>query len=368
MIKLGIECENLEDTKSRWGVGHLVINLLEEYAKDQELQKKFKLFLYFKERIPNDDVLKNPVFVKKVLGTRSFNIFYHILLPIRATLDRIDLMFFPAYMLPPLYLRKAMVLLTEDVFHEYKTGTLPFRYKLAYGLFTNWAAIKATKILAISETSKKHVSKLYGIKLERISVAHPGVKEPSTTETTSQYGDYILYVGQMFPRRRAVESIRAFEKLAPEFPGLNFVLVGKDKYNPPRVAGLIAEVNEKLGQERVFHFEYIENDKDLEKLYSGAKLFAYISSSEAFGLPPVEAAAHGVPVVVKDSELNHELFSDYAFFVNNEKDSENIATVFKEALTNKHKRIHFAQEYKNLISKFTWSNFAKNFFNSISSS
>ena len=266
MIKLGIECENLEDTKSRWGVGHLVINLLEEYAKNPELQKRFKLFLYFKERVPDDEVLKSPIFVKKVLGTRSFNIFYHIFMPIRAMADRLDMMFFPAYMLPPLYLRKAMVLLTEDVFHEYKTGTLPFRYKLAYGLFTNWAAIKATKILAISETSKKHVSELYGIKPERISVAHPGVKEVSTTETASQYGNYILYVGQMFPRRRAMESIRAFEKIAPEFPALNLVLVGKDKYNPPRIAGLTAEVNKKLGKERVFHFGYIDNDKDLEKL------------------------------------------------------------------------------------------------------
>lgn len=364
-FKLGIECENLEDAKSRWGVGHLVVNLLEEYVKNPEWQKKFKLFLYFKERVPDDEVLKNPVFVKKVLGTRSFNIFYHILMPIRAILDRIDMMFFPAYMLPPLYLRKAMVLLTEDVFHEYKTGTLPFRYKLAYGLFTNWAAIKATKILAISEASKKQVSKLYGIKPERIVVTHLGVKEPSTTDTASQYGDYILYVGQMFPRRRVVESIRAFEKIATEFPGLNFVLVGKDKYNPPRIAGLIVEINKKLCTERVFHFEYIDNEKDLEKLYNGARLFVYISSSEAFGLPPVEAAAHGVPVVVKDSELNHELFGDYAFFVTDEKDPENIAGVFRQGLTDEQKREKLMREYKELIPKLSWSNFAKRFFDRV---
>ncbi|MBI2068630.1 MAG: glycosyltransferase family 4 protein [Candidatus Yanofskybacteria bacterium] len=367
MYKIGIECENLEDPKSRWGVGHLVLNLLQEYAKNPEWQKRFQLFLYFKERVPDDEVLKNPVFVKKVLGTRSFNIFYHILLPIRATFDGIDMMFFPAYMLPPLYLRKATVMFTEDVFHEYKTGTLPFRYKLAYGLFTNWAAKKAAKILAISEASKKQVSKLYGIKPDRITVAHLGVKEPSTAESASQYGNYILYVGQMFPRRRAVESIKAFEKIAPEFPALNFVLVGKDKYNPHRIAGLVAEINKKLGKERVFHFEYINNDKDLEKLYNGAKLFAYISSSEAFGLPPVEAAAHGVPVVVKDSELNHELFGNAAFFVADEKDPENIANVFRQGLTDELRRGKLMREYKELTPKLSWENFAQKFFSSISS-
>lgn len=367
-FKLGIECENLEDPKSRWGVGHLVLNLLQEYAKNPEWQEKFRLFLYFKERVPNDEVLKNPIFVKKVIGTRSFNIFYHILMPIRATMDRLDMMFFPAYMLPPLYLRKAVVLLTEDVFHEYKSGTLPFRYKLAYRLFTNWAALRAKKILAISEASKKQVSRLYGINPDRITVARLGVKEPSTTDKTSQYGDYILYVGQMFPRRRAVESVRAFEKIASEFSNLNLILVGKDKYNPPRVAELVAETNKKLGKERVFHFEYIDNDKELEKLYNGAKLFIYISSSEAFGLPPVEAAAHGVPVVVKDSELNHELFGNAAFFVANEKDPGNIADVFRQGLTDEQKRESFIREYKELIPKLSWSNFAQKFFSSISSS
>ncbi|MCH8332101.1 MAG: BamA/TamA family outer membrane protein, partial [Bacteroidetes bacterium] len=39
----------------------------------------------------------------------SFNIFYHILMPIRATFDRLNVMFFPAYMLPPLYLGRSIV-------------------------------------------------------------------------------------------------------------------------------------------------------------------------------------------------------------------------------------------------------------------
>lgn len=368
MYKIGIECENLEDVKSRWGVGHLVLNLLEEYAKDPELQKKFELYLYFKEWIPEDEVLKNPIFVKRVLGTRSFNIFYHILMPIRAMFDRLDMMFFPAYMLPPLYLRNAMVLLTEDVFHEYKGGTLPFKYKLAYRLFTNWAALKAKRILAISESSKKQVSRLYGIRPERIVVARLGVKEPSTGEKASQYGSYILYVGQMFPRRRALESIKAFEKIAPQFPHMNFVLVGKDKYNPPVIARTVAETNKRLGAERVHHFEYIDSDKEVEKLYNGAKLFAYISSSEAFGLPPVEAAAHGTPVAVKDSDLNHELFGNAAFFVADEKDPENIAEVFRQGLVDDLKRERFVREYKERIPQLSWQNFAKKFFSLISSS
>src|SRR3989338_2951404 len=97
------------------------------------------------------------------------------MMPLRAMLDRVDMIFFPSYNLPPLYFGKSIVMLTPDVYYEYKTGTLPFKYKLAYRLFSNWAAKKATKILAISEASKKELIKLYGVTADRIFVAKLGV-------------------------------------------------------------------------------------------------------------------------------------------------------------------------------------------------
>ncbi len=197
MIKLGIECENLEDPKSRWGVGQITLNLLKEYTENPELQKKFKLYLYFKKEIPDDELFKihNSKFIIRILGVPSFNIFYHIAMPIRAMMDRLDWMFFPPYMLPPLYLGKSVVMLTDDVYYEYKSGSLPFKYRLAYRIFTNWAAKFATKILAISETSKKQVAKLYGIKPEKIFVSYPGVNLSKVTGYEPPFVSYILYVG-----------------------------------------------------------------------------------------------------------------------------------------------------------------------------
>src|SRR3989344_4843081 len=209
-IKIGIECENIEDPGSRYGVGQLTLNLLKEYAKSPELQSKYKLYLYFKYKIPDDEFLKNPIFVKRVMRSRFYNIFYHILMPIRATVDRLDWMFFPNYMLPPLYLGKSIVMLTNDIYYEYTKGTIPFRYKLAYRLFANWAAIRAKKILAISEASKNEIIKLFKIKPERIFVSYLGVG-PSFAKASEglqrKAGNYLLYVGQMFPRRHAKESI-----------------------------------------------------------------------------------------------------------------------------------------------------------------
>ena len=121
IIKIGVECENLEDPKSRWGIGKITLNLLKEFAKSPEWQKEYKLYLYFKSRVPDDDIFQSAdwrtKFEIRILGFPSFNIFYHILMPLRAMIDRVDWMFFPAYQLPSLYFGKSIVVLTEDAYY-----------------------------------------------------------------------------------------------------------------------------------------------------------------------------------------------------------------------------------------------------------
>lgn len=363
-IKVGVECENLENGQSRWGVGNMTLNLLKEYAEDKDWQKKYELHLYFKQGIPNDEVFKKLIFKTHILGTSYFNIFYHILLPVRAMWDRLDWMFFPAYMLPPLYIGKSIVMLTGDVYHEYRHGNLPLRYRIAYGLFTNWAAENATKILAISESSKHEVSECYGIDTKDIFVSHLGVK-PTTKVVANSHGQYMLFVGQMFPRRHAYESLLAFEKIAPEFPELKFILVGKDKYDPTVIARTVRKINDSLKAERVIHYEYIEDETKIASLYAHAELFVYVSTNEAFGLPPIESAGYGVPVVVKDSAINRELLKDSAFFVHNPKNTTELAEAFRQGLTNGEKRNIIKEQYKNIIPQLTWRKFAERFFNEI---
>ncbi|HAU08005.1 MAG: hypothetical protein A2568_01830 [Candidatus Yanofskybacteria bacterium RIFOXYD1_FULL_44_17] len=367
MLKIGIECENLEDAKSRWGVGHVVLNLLKEYEKNIEWHKEFKLYLYFNQFIPDDEVLKNPIFVKRIVGwksLKSFNIFYHILMPVKAMLDGVDRMFFPAYMMPPLYLGKAVVILTNDVYYEYKQGTLPFKYRLAYGMFTNWAAKFAYKIMAISGASKDEVARLYKIKPNKIFVSRLGShRAREVAQDFKSNSLYILYVGQMFARRHAKETILAFSQIAPKYPDLRLILVGRDKYPRPIIQSMVKEMNNRFGRERINYRDYVADD-EISRLYSSAELVVYVSESEAFGLPPVEAASYGVPVVVMDNALNHELFNDAAFFAANGT-SEKIADAIDRGLKDEQKRKYCKDRYKELIPRLSWSSFAKSFFENV---
>src|SRR3989338_2566517 len=157
MKRIGIECESIEGKNPMWGVGRVIMKLLEELSRRPDLEKNFRFVLYFKDEIPDFHFLKAPVFEKKrvpvpFIKNRLFPIYYFALLPMKLWFERLDTMFWPNYMLPIIAFGKSLVMLTEDVYYETHAGQLPFRYRLAYGIFGCWTAKFATQIIAISET------------------------------------------------------------------------------------------------------------------------------------------------------------------------------------------------------------------------
>lgn len=411
MIKLGIECESIEGKNPMWGVGRLIIGLLKEISRWPELEKDFRFVLYFKDSIPDFPFLNASIFEKKrvpvpFFKNRLFPIYYFALLPIKLWFERLDWMFWPNYMLPIIAFNKSVVMLTEDIYYETHAGKsrktasrdkLPFRYRLAYGIFGWWTAKFATKIMAISETSKKNTAKLYGINPDRIFVNYLGVKQaptvykPPTTANQESVvrsrlavDNYLLFVGQVFPRRHLRETILAFEKLVTKHSNilppsheatdgqgknigmldLKFIAIGPDKYEKPVIKSLVENVNRRLGREAVIHKDYVK-DSELVALYAGAKALIYVSDREAFGLPPMEALAFGVPPVIMDNELGHELFGEYAIY-SKSGETDDIAEAVKQALSDENPSTELRARIKNsgpeFVKKYNWKSFADNFF------
>ncbi len=352
MLKIGIECESIEGLES-WGVGRIVKKLLEEISHRPELTKELRFFLYFKSHITELQFLDFSIFVKKVLGVSSFSLYYYFLLPTKLWFERLDLMFFPNYMLPILFHGKSLVTLTEDIHFEIHSGTLPWKYKLAYKIFANWAAKHANKIVAVSETSKMEVARLFNIPLTKIVVHQSGIDIPKTLSHGPMIDNYILYVGQAFPRRHLQEIMLAFELISSRFPDLKLIAIGKDKYNPNILESLKNKINERIGYNAIIYKEYVAED-ELAGLYSGAKLLIYPSSKEAFGLPPLEALSYGVPPVITDNPISHEIFDNNGFFVANPENPRSIADSIAEGLTNNAKRQEIKNNSKYILQKYTW--------------
>lgn len=137
---------------------------------------------------------------------------------------------------------------------------------------------------------------------------------------------------------------------------LKLIAIGPDKYEVPTIAPLVSKVNEQLGRGAVIHKDYVSND-ELTELYSGAKALVYISDREAFGLPPMEALSFGVPPVVADNKLGHELFGEYAFY-SESGNVDDIAEAIKQALSDSEKIQKIKNSGPEFVKKYNWEDFA----------
>jgi len=380
MIKIGIECESIEGKEPMWGVGRMIVKLLEEVARRPELEKSHRFVLYFKDHIPDLPFLDAPIFEKKKIPVpffknRLFPIYYFAILPMKLWFEGLDVMFWPNYMLPIIAFNRSVVMLAEDIYYEAHEGKLPFRYRLAYGLFGWWTAKFSTQIMTISETSKKNIGRLYKIDPKRITVNHLGIDFSNGSPENTRHDKYILCVGQAFPRRHLRETILAFEKLIKlilehsdilknvGMSELQLIAIGPDKYETPVVKKLVAQTNKNLGREAVIHKDYVK-DSELVELYAGASALVYVSDREAFGLPPMEALSFGVPPVIADNELGHELFEDYAFYADR-NDVDGITEGMRKALTQTDKISKINNSGPEFARKYSWKNFTDKFLENV---
>lgn len=350
MLKIGIECEAIEN--DTYGIARLITRLLEEIARRPELEKEFRFYLYFKSKVPDLPYLQAPIFTKRVIGFPSFSMYYYVLLPIRQWFDGLDLMYYTNYMLPIIHLGKSLVFSAHDAFYEAQNKNIPFRYRLAYRIFCNWAAWRATKLVAMSEFGKQELRKAAKIDADRIVVNHLAADAPRSN-TSAYPGEYILFVAQAFPRRHLKETLLAFEQIAPSYPELKFIVVGPDKYHPVIIKSLIGDINARLETDRVIYKEKV-SDRELAALYKGAKAVTYISSKEAFGLPPLEGLAYGSIPVIADNDLSRELFGNAAVFVTQPDSIDEIALALERAAGDMHTRTRIEQERHQVLERFTW--------------
>jgi glycosyltransferase involved in cell wall biosynthesis len=71
----------------------------------------------------------------------------------------------------------------------------------------------------------------------------------------------------------------------------------------------------ELGR-RLFWLEGI-SDEYLEKVYAASTCLIAASEGEGFGLPLIEAAQHGIPIIARDIPVFREIAGDYAFYFRN---------------------------------------------------
>lgn len=175
----------------------------------------------------------------------------------------------------------------------------------------------------------------------------PPVSDQQVKKFLATYGlskRYVLWVGTLEPRKNVQGLLRAFAIARQTDPGLELVLVGPDGWGD-------VEVRETDG---VRPLGFLSGD-ELHAAYAGARALCYPSFREGFGLPVLEAMAHGVPVVTSAGTSMAE-FAEGAGLLADPHDAEGIAAAMVAAANDRHDELAAAALARS--RDYTWENTA----------
>ncbi|MDR9778211.1 glycosyltransferase, partial [Rhizobium hidalgonense] len=120
-----------------------------------------------------------------------------------------------------------------------------------------------------------------------------------------------LMVGTLEPRKRQLQALLAFERLWAQGYTVSLVIVGKYGWNVDFLVEMLSDHPEL--NRHLFWFAQT-SDEFLEKLYATSSCLIAASSGEGFGLPIIEAAQHGIPIIARDIPVFREIASDHAYY------------------------------------------------------
>ena len=182
-------------------------------------------------------------------------------------------------------------------------------------------------VVANSETTAADVAALLGMSRERIFVTplaaaadvfHAGEPAGRIDQVRARYGIpggmYVLSLCTLEPRKNLPHLIRAFFRLVDQerLPELHLVLVGPTGW---KAEDLFATLEQRPDLGSRIRLTGFVPDEDLAALYAGARVFAYPSLYEGFGLPVLEAMQCGTPVVTSNTSSLPEVAGDAAVSV-----------------------------------------------------
>ncbi len=203
------------------------------------------------------------------------------------------------------------------------------------------AANRSDLIIAVSHFTASQVEHLLKVDPSRIRVIHHGVR-PSSVTTTKQ--KLILTVGVIQRRKNIARLVRAFELLPNDW---RLALAGApDGYG---AADELQAVNDSPARARIDVLGYVSSAQ-LDTLYGRASICAFPSLDEGFGMPLLEAMAHGVPVLTSNCSAMPEVAGEAALLV----DPKNIGDALLELASNESLCGHLSRRGLERIKQFTW--------------
>jgi len=279
-----------------------------------------------------------------------------------------DLVHIPNLFSVPRALPCPYVMTVHDMLeHMSRAGERAGFWRSVYFQSTKHVLSKAARIFAVSNFTKSEMEKFFGVRAERIEVVYNAIDERFLHGHASAADrdliakryqvtyPFLLYTGRVSAHKNVVRMIEAFSALKTElekdgaYPDLKLIIIGDDLSGNPGLRRTVV----RSGVQNDVRFLGFVPIEVLRIFYDLAKIFVFPSLYEGFGLPPLEAMAHGTPVVTSNVSSLPEVVGNAAVLVNPENVFE-IMRALHRVLLDQALRDRMKERSYQQASRFSW--------------
>jgi glycosyltransferase involved in cell wall biosynthesis len=223
----------------------------------------------------------------------------------------------------------------------------------------------ARRLFTVSESARRDLSLRLGLPAAKLAVV-PEAPDPVFHERPQATVDealaplglapgerYLLHAGGVSPHKDVETLLAAFAKMRDD-TGLRLVVAGAldDEVYVSSASSVRARIA-ALGIEDDVVLPGFVADETLACLYAGAAAVVLPSLAEGFGLPAVEAAACGAPVVLSDIPAHRETLGEEALFFPR-RDADALAERLEQLLGSDMLRRSLAERGHRRVARYSW--------------
>lgn len=282
--------------------------------------------------------------------------------------QKVDLMHFPHFNVPILYTKPYIVTIHDLIMFHYPRqeasthGSLVYKLKDKIHHLVLRRAVRCAKhILVTSEFTKQDIHETLGAPMSKMTVTYQapfeGAKniQQDPQSLLKKYGitsPYIMYVGAAYPHKNLEGLLSGWETFQKKYgEEYQLVLVGKENF-------FYTKLKERIlpNYKNVIYTGFVPDD-DLSILYKNALLYVFPSLYEGFGLPPLEAMVHGVPVVSSNRSCLPEVLGNAALYFDPEN-REEMAECLYQGISDFSLRDTLKQNAQMLLPNYSWDTLA----------
>jgi glycosyltransferase involved in cell wall biosynthesis len=218
-------------------------------------------------------------------------------------------------------------------------------------------AATSSQLIVPSKFVKEDVAKFAGINPNKITVTYEAANKFTQAPAPIHQllnTKFIMYVGRPTPHKNLGRLIEAFQILRNQHPELILALAGKTDSNYAAIKELV--VRKKLDDSIVF--TGFASEGQLRWMYENTAAYVFPSLSEGFGLPGLEAMAHGAPVVASDATSLPEIYGEAAHYFK-PLDAQDMAVKIAAVINDSSLRQQLIARGYEQAAKYSWATMAE---------